>query len=88
MEGEWRPSEWRRVPYRVADGAIAMKPPLTEREWEVMRMRAKGLTTGEIAAQLFIAEQTVKNHIQNAYRKARVRSVTEFYRAVGWLKVP
>ena len=39
-----------------------------------MSLIAGGLTNGEIAAQLFLAEKTVKNHVNRIYSKLGVRS--------------
>lgn len=49
-----------------------MEEPLTERELEVLRLLATGLTNREIAHQLVLAEGTVKNHITNILNKLRV----------------
>lgn len=46
--------------------------PLTEREYEVLREIANGLSNKEIADKLFISEKTVKNHITSIYRKLDV----------------
>ncbi|HEY0870890.1 MAG TPA: HD domain-containing phosphohydrolase, partial [Acidothermaceae bacterium] len=42
---------------------------LTPREVEVLRLAARGLTTGEIASQLFISPKTADHHIQHVYGK-------------------
>ena len=46
---------------------------LTEREHEVLRMVARGATNSEIAAELYLAETTVKTHIGNIFTKLGVR---------------
>jgi RNA polymerase sigma factor (sigma-70 family) len=48
---------------------------LTEREREVLRLVAGGLTTKEIAARLEISVRTVESHRANLMRKLDVRSV-------------
>lgn len=47
---------------------------LSAREQEVMSLIAGGRTNGEIAAHLFLAEKTVKNHVRSIYSKLGVDS--------------
>jgi DNA-binding CsgD family transcriptional regulator len=47
---------------------------LSARELEVMSLIAGGHTNGEIAAHLFLAEKTVKNHVRRIYSKLGVDS--------------
>ena len=47
---------------------------LSAREAEIMSLIAGGRTNGEIAAQLFLAEKTVKNHVNRIYAKLGVGS--------------
>ena len=47
---------------------------LTDREMNVLRLIATGLSNKQIAAQLFISEETVKVHIRNLLRKLNVHS--------------
>ena len=51
--------------------------PLSEREVEVLRLIAAGLSNQEIAARLIIAPGTVKRHINNIYGKLGVQSRTQ-----------
>ena len=51
--------------------------PLSEREIEVLRVIAQGKTNKEIAALLYIAEGTVKNHVTNILGKLGVRDRTQ-----------
>jgi DNA-binding NarL/FixJ family response regulator len=47
---------------------------LSSREIEVMSLIAGGHTNGEIAAHLFLAEKTVKNHVRRIYSKLGVHT--------------
>jgi two-component system, NarL family, response regulator LiaR len=51
--------------------------PLTERELEVLRLISKGLSNKEIAAQIFIAEWTVRTHVSNILSKLHLASRTQ-----------
>jgi LuxR family maltose regulon positive regulatory protein len=51
--------------------------PLSERELEVLRLIAAGLSNREIAEELVVAVSTVKTHINNIYRKFDVSSRTQ-----------
>jgi DNA-binding NarL/FixJ family response regulator len=57
----------RRLPLTGSRGV-----ELTSREWEVLDLLRQGLTTGEIARRLFIAEVTVRTHVSAILRKLRV----------------
>jgi len=52
-------------------------PRLTDREMQVLRLVAQGLANREIAKQLFISENTVKNHIRNILEKLHLHSRME-----------
>jgi len=50
---------------------------LTEREMEVLKLVAQGMNNRDIAKELFIAENTVKNHIRNILEKLHLHSRME-----------
>jgi len=51
--------------------------PLTDREKDIAESLAQGLTYGEIAENLGISPNTVRNHVANIYKKLSVRSKVE-----------
>jgi DNA-binding NarL/FixJ family response regulator len=55
-----------------AGAAQELIEPLTHREEEVLRLLTMGLSNREIAAALFIAESTVKTHVENVIGKLGV----------------
>jgi len=55
----------------------ALVEPLSERELEVLRLIAAGLSNQEIADKLVISIRTVKKHVQNIHGKLDVRSRTQ-----------
>ena len=58
----------------TGESAAAQPHGLSAREMEVMSLIADGQTNGEIAAHLFLAEKTVKNHVRRIYSKLGVGS--------------
>ncbi|MFB4315677.1 response regulator [Actinomadura sp. 21ATH] len=70
--------EYRRLAAapRADDGA----PRLTERETEVLRLVAKGLTYKQIAERLVLSHRTVQNHVQNTLGKLQLHNRVELVR--------
>ncbi|MFD3402909.1 response regulator transcription factor [Kribbella sp. NPDC058693] len=51
-------------------------PELTSRQWELLRLVAAGHTNTQIARRLFVAEGTVRKHLENIYERLGVNSRT------------
>jgi DNA-binding NarL/FixJ family response regulator len=60
----------------VDDGA----PKLTEREVEVLRLVAKGMSARQVADRLVLSHRTVQNHVQNTLRKLQLHNRVELTR--------
>ncbi|MDO9378869.1 MAG: response regulator transcription factor [Nocardioidaceae bacterium] len=55
-------------------------PQLTERETEVLRLVAKGLSYKQIAERFVLSHRTVQNHVQNTLRKLQLHNRVELVR--------
>lgn len=75
----WTREELRRVTGALATPRVAgdVEVPLTQRENEVLRQLALGLTNKEIAQELKISYETVKEHVQHVLRKIGVTDRTQ-----------
>ncbi len=78
-ESAWTRDELRRVTGALATPRLTadVEVPLTQRESEVLRQLAYGLTNKEIAATLKISYETVKEHVQHILRKIGVSDRTQ-----------
>ena len=74
-----RAGELRRVATAMANRVATPDPdiPLTQRETQVLRHMALGLSNKEIAQSLTISVETVKEHVQNILRKIAVTDRTQ-----------
>ena len=70
--------EFRRM-QNAGSGASAA-PQLTERETEVLKLVATGMSYKDIAAQLYISHRTVQNHVQNTLGKLQMHNRVELVR--------
>jgi len=55
-------------------------PRLTDRETEVLRLVAKGLSYKQIAERLVVSHRTVQNHVQNTLHKLQLHNRVELVR--------
>jgi DNA-binding NarL/FixJ family response regulator len=74
--------EYRRLAAEPAGGPSdgPRAPQLTERETEVLRLVAKGLSYKQIAERLVISHRTVQNHVQNTLGKLQLHNRVELVR--------
>jgi DNA-binding NarL/FixJ family response regulator len=70
--------EYRRLAATPAERESA--PVLTDRETEVLRLVAKGLTARQVADRLVLSHRTVQNHVQNTLRKLQLHNKVELAR--------
>ncbi|HKS48820.1 MAG TPA: response regulator transcription factor [Amycolatopsis sp.] len=70
--------EYRRMADSPANGAAPLR--LTERETDVLRLVAKGLTSRQIAERLVLSHRTVENHVQSTLRKLQLHNRVELAR--------
>jgi DNA-binding NarL/FixJ family response regulator len=62
------------VPARTAAAPVRTDSPLTARQHDVLELLAEGASTEQIAQQLFLSEQTVRNHVQHILNRLNTHS--------------
>ena len=72
--------EFRRLAAGAPAGGADDTPRLTERETEILRLVAKGLSYKQIAARLTLSHRTVQNHVQNTLSKLQLNNRVELAR--------
>jgi DNA-binding NarL/FixJ family response regulator len=65
------------APPSTAGSGSAAEPLLSKREAEVLQLIARGASTSEAAAELYISVKTVKNHLASVYQKLDSRDRTQ-----------
>jgi DNA-binding NarL/FixJ family response regulator len=71
--------EFRRLS-DPASSSDPMRPELTERETEVLKMVAKGMSYKQVAERLVLSHRTVQNHVQNTLNKLQLHNRVELVR--------
>ena len=71
------PAAIRSLATRHGARATRARLPVTEREGEVLRLMAEGLSNAEIAVRLFVGTETVKTHVGNILTKLGARDRTQ-----------
>ncbi len=72
--------EYRRISTTPAVDESVARPTLTDRETEVLRLVAKGLSSKQIATKLTLSHRTVENHVQATLRKLQLANRVELTR--------
>ncbi len=70
-------TEFTNLSKRADERTTVPTPRLTDRELEVLRLVAQGKSNREIAEDLFISENTVKNHVRNILEKLHLHTRME-----------
>jgi two-component system NarL family response regulator len=70
-------SEFRALADQTAGKEQLPAPVLTPRELEVLRLVSRGMSNRDVAEQLYISENTVKNHMRNILEKLHLHTRME-----------
>lgn len=70
-------AEFARLAAPAPKASQDLDEPLSEREREILRLLAQGMTNREIAQRLYLAEGTVKNYVTNILGKIDARDRTQ-----------
>ncbi len=70
-------AEFARLAPATSAAQVKLIDPLSEREVEILKLLAQGLTKKEIASRLYLAEGTIKNYVTSILQKINARDRTE-----------
>ncbi|MFP8907121.1 response regulator [Streptomyces atacamensis] len=70
-------TEFKSMIQHADEKRLVPAPRLTDRELEVLKLVATGMNNRDIAKELFISENTVKNHVRNILEKLQLHSRME-----------
>ena len=70
-------TEFNALVQQAEERHRSLLPSLTARELDVLKLVAKGLSNREISEELYISENTVKNHVRNILEKLHLHSRME-----------
>jgi len=70
-------NEFTSLAKKAEERQAVPAPRLTERELEVLKLVAEGMSNREIAGELYISENTVKNHVRNILEKLHLHTRME-----------
>ena len=88
---KWLLSQFQEIaPIQAEEGADEMFLPLSPREMEILQLIARGMSNKEIARELRISRQTVKNHMTSILRKLAVNDRTQaavYALRRGWIRL-
>ena len=71
----------------ILNEAELKKLKLSDREYEILQLLAKGYSNAEIAQRIFLSLSTIKTHISNLYFKMDVKSRTQAITKARLLKI-
>jgi DNA-binding NarL/FixJ family response regulator len=70
-------TEFNALVQQAEERHRSLLPSLTARELDVLKLVAKGLSNREISEELYISENTVKNHVRNILEKLHLHARME-----------
>jgi RNA polymerase sigma factor (sigma-70 family) len=88
--GKWLLDQFEQIDQEAGDDLASLLVPLSPREMEILQHIAQGKSNKEIAYELGISRQTVKNHMTSILRKLAVNDRTQaaiYALRRGWIRL-